>query len=81
MEGAAPQVQQLDHLLATQTAPDHTVLEIGTESGYQAAVLAELVREVYTIEIIPELASRASKIILSHNAILDRPDHERHVAG
>jgi protein-L-isoaspartate(D-aspartate) O-methyltransferase len=36
------------------------VLEIGTGSGYQAAVLAELVREVYTIEIIKELAERAS---------------------
>ncbi|MDE0452741.1 MAG: protein-L-isoaspartate(D-aspartate) O-methyltransferase [Gammaproteobacteria bacterium] len=37
------------------------VLEIGTGSGYQAAVLAELVDEVYTIEIIPELAESASK--------------------
>jgi protein-L-isoaspartate(D-aspartate) O-methyltransferase len=36
------------------------VLEIGTGSGYQAAVLAELVNTVYTIEIIPELASEAS---------------------
>lgn len=37
-----------------------TVLEIGTGSGYQAAVLAELVRHVYTIEIVPELAKSAS---------------------
>ncbi len=37
-----------------------TVLEIGTGSGYQAAVLAELTDQVYTIEIIPELAERAS---------------------
>ena len=36
------------------------VLEVGTGSGYQAAVLAELVKEVYTIEIIPELAKRAA---------------------
>lgn len=36
------------------------ILEIGTGSGYQAAVLAELVEDVYTIEIIPELARRAS---------------------
>lgn len=36
------------------------VLEIGTGSGYQAAVLARLVREVYTIEIVPELAEQAS---------------------
>lgn len=35
------------------------VLEIGTGSGYQAAVLAEIVDQVYTIEIIPELAARA----------------------
>ena len=36
------------------------VLEIGTGSGYQAAVLARLVSEVYTIEIVPELAEQAS---------------------
>ncbi len=36
------------------------VLEIGTGSGYQAAVLAELVDEVWTIEIIPELAEQAA---------------------
>jgi len=35
------------------------VLEIGTGSGYQAAVLADLVSEVYSIEIVPELATRA----------------------
>jgi protein-L-isoaspartate(D-aspartate) O-methyltransferase len=37
------------------------VLEIGTGSGYQAAVLAEMGVEVYTIEIIPELASEAAE--------------------
>lgn len=42
---------------------DQTVLEIGTGSGYQAAVLAELVREVYTIEILPELADRARRTL------------------
>lgn len=36
------------------------VLEVGTGSGYQAAVLAELVKTVYTIEIIPELSKEAS---------------------
>lgn len=41
----------------------HKVLEIGTGSGYQAAVLSELVREVYTIEIVPELAERARKVL------------------
>jgi protein-L-isoaspartate(D-aspartate) O-methyltransferase len=39
--------------------PKSRVLEIGTGSGYQAAVLAEMAAEVYTIEIIPELAQRA----------------------
>ena len=39
--------------------PSDRVLEIGTGSGYQAAVLAELVAEVYTIEIIESLARRA----------------------
>lgn len=37
------------------------VLEIGTGSGYQAAVLAEIVDEVYTIEIVEELGERAKK--------------------
>jgi protein-L-isoaspartate(D-aspartate) O-methyltransferase len=40
--------------------PEHKVLEIGTGSGYQAAVLGEIVKEVYTIEIIPELGNAAS---------------------
>jgi protein-L-isoaspartate(D-aspartate) O-methyltransferase len=39
------------------------VLEIGTGSGYQAAVLAEITDSVYTIEIIPELAKRADSIL------------------
>jgi protein-L-isoaspartate(D-aspartate) O-methyltransferase len=39
--------------------PGDKVLEIGTGSGYQAAVLAELTQKVYTIEIIPELAEHA----------------------
>ncbi len=38
---------------------DDVVLEIGTGSGYQAAVLAEIVDSVYTIEIVPELATSA----------------------
>ena len=40
---------------------DHAVLEIGTGSGYQAAVLAALVSHVYSIEIIPELAAGAER--------------------
>ncbi len=39
--------------------PGHRVLEIGTGSGYQAAVLARIVREVFTIEIVPDLGNTA----------------------
>jgi protein-L-isoaspartate(D-aspartate) O-methyltransferase len=42
-----------------QIEPHHRVLEIGTGSGYQAAVLAEVAGEVYTIEIVEELGERA----------------------
>lgn len=42
-----------------QLKPDDRVLEIGTGSGYQAAVLAEIVDKVVTIEIISSLAARA----------------------
>jgi protein-L-isoaspartate(D-aspartate) O-methyltransferase len=45
---------------ALRVAPSHRVLEIGTGSGYQAAVLGELAREVYSIEIVPALAARAA---------------------
>ena len=45
---------------AVSPRPGDRVLEIGTGSGYQAAVLAEIVDEVYTIEIIPALAQSAS---------------------
>ena len=40
---------------------DHKVLEIGTGLGYQAAVLAELAREVYTVEIVEELAAEGKQ--------------------
>ncbi|MCS7315192.1 MAG: protein-L-isoaspartate(D-aspartate) O-methyltransferase [Bryobacterales bacterium] len=42
---------------------DAKVLEIGTGSGYQAAVLAPLVRHVYTIEIVRELAESAAELL------------------
>jgi protein-L-isoaspartate(D-aspartate) O-methyltransferase len=42
---------------------DHTVLEVGTGSGYQAAILARLVQKVCTIEIIPPLAEAAAKLL------------------
>ena len=43
--------------------PEHKILEIGTGSGYQAAILSRLVRRVYTIEIIEALGERAQKDI------------------
>src|SRR5262249_51321257 len=43
--------------------PDHTVLEVGTGSGYQAAILARLARKVCTVEIIPQLAEAAAKVL------------------
>jgi len=43
--------------------PDDRVLEIGTGSGYQAAVLAEIVAEVCTVEIIKSLGKRASVLL------------------
>ncbi len=48
---------------AAEVSSNEKVLEIGTGSGYQAAVLAELAKEVYTIEIIPELAERARQTL------------------
>lgn len=45
---------------AIDAQPGQRVLEIGAGSGYQAAVLAEIVDEVYTVEIIPALAQRAA---------------------
>jgi len=46
---------------ALDLEPQDKVLEIGTGSGYQAAVLAEIAKEVYTIEIIEPLAQEAEK--------------------
>jgi protein-L-isoaspartate(D-aspartate) O-methyltransferase len=43
--------------------PDHTVLEVGTGSGYQAAILARVARKVCTVEIIPRLAEAAAKVL------------------
>jgi len=43
--------------------PNHKVLEIGTGSGYQAAVLAEIIDTVFTIEIVDVLANRAKKTL------------------
>jgi protein-L-isoaspartate(D-aspartate) O-methyltransferase len=43
---------------------DEKVLEIGTGSGYQAAILSLLAREIHTVEIIPQLAGRAEETLL-----------------
>jgi len=56
------------YLVALMTAllelePQHRVLEVGTGSGYQAAVLSGLCAEVYSIEIIPELFERATRVL------------------
>ena len=48
---------------ALDILPEHRVLEIGTGSGYQAAVLAVLAKEVFTIEIVPPLAERARQTL------------------
>ncbi|MBN1271238.1 MAG: protein-L-isoaspartate(D-aspartate) O-methyltransferase [Candidatus Aminicenantes bacterium] len=42
---------------------EEKVLEVGTGSGYQAAVLAEIAAEVYTVELIEELSNRARSIL------------------
>lgn len=70
---------------AADIAPGERVLEIGTGSGYGAAVLAGLAAEVYTIEIVPELATRARLAleengydnvqVLAGNGWLGWPDH------
>ncbi len=46
-----------------EVKPHHKVLEIGTGSGYNAALLSKLAGEVYTVEYVPELAERAKRIL------------------
>ena len=46
-----------------QLDKNSTVLEIGTGSGYQTAVLAEIAKHIYTIEIVCELLERAERIL------------------
>ncbi|MGA2722170.1 MAG: protein-L-isoaspartate(D-aspartate) O-methyltransferase [Bryobacteraceae bacterium] len=65
--GYAATISQL-YIVALMTdllAPRKTdrVLEIGTGSGYQAAILSQLAQQVYTIEIVPELAKSAQGIL------------------
>jgi protein-L-isoaspartate(D-aspartate) O-methyltransferase len=70
---------------AASVERDDRVLEIGTGSGYGAAVLGEVAAEVYTVEIVPELAERARETlaelgydnvhVLAGNGWLGWPEH------
>ncbi|MBN1411116.1 MAG: protein-L-isoaspartate O-methyltransferase [Spirochaetales bacterium] len=67
------------HIVAKMTnaldlSPDKNVLEIGTGSGYQAAVLAELTDRVYTIEIIEPLAGETDRLFTKLSA--DYPEYK-----
>lgn len=58
-------------------APTDTVLEIGTGSGYQAAILGSLARQVYSIEVVPALAARARETLQRegfHNVLVRAGD-------
>jgi protein-L-isoaspartate(D-aspartate) O-methyltransferase len=50
-------------LAALQLEPSHRVLEIGTGSGYQTALLAELTAAVYSLEVVQELADKARRVL------------------
>ena len=52
---------------ALDPQPHHRVLEIGTGSGYQAAILAPLVAEIHTLETIPALAQRAADTLTAQD--------------
>jgi len=67
-------VALMSDLLATK--PSDIILEIGTGSGYQAAVLSQLVQQVYSVEIIEDLATNARKHLckLGYNNIEVRND-------
>lgn len=61
---------------ALQLTEEDNVLEIGTGSGYQAAVLAEICKTVYTVEAYPELLEKASSIFkrLGYTNIVAKTD-------
>ncbi len=65
---AADQTISQPYVVAAMTelasiGPTSVVLEVGTGSGYQTAVLAEIAREVYSIEIIPQLGEQAAETL------------------
>jgi protein-L-isoaspartate(D-aspartate) O-methyltransferase len=57
---------------ALDPSPGQKVLEIGTGSGYQSALLSQLTREVYTIEIVKPLAEETNRIYAAHTAEMPR---------
>jgi protein-L-isoaspartate(D-aspartate) O-methyltransferase len=62
--------------LAELSGPER-VLEVGTGSGYQAAILSRLAKEVHTVELVPELASQAAVILADqkcHNVRVHQGD-------
>ena len=59
---------------------DEKVLEIGTGSGYQTAVLAEIVKEVYTVEIITYLHEKSNKVLSDYSNITTS-NHDGFTAG
>ena len=62
---------------AAEISATDRVLEIGTGSGYQAAVLGEIAKEVYTVELIPQLAATAQQTLNElgyHNVHVKRGD-------
>ncbi len=62
---------------ALKTRPDHTVLDVGTGSGYQAAILSKLVRRVVSVERVPELVESSTRVL----AELGCSNIEVHLAG
>lgn len=52
-------------------AGDERVLEVGTGSGYQTALLAHLAEEVFSVEIVPELAERARAVLLGRLGLVN----------
>lgn len=60
-------VALMTHLL--ELDGDERVLEVGTGSGYQSAILSHLAREVHTIEFVPELAERARKMLAEYSNV------------
>jgi protein-L-isoaspartate(D-aspartate) O-methyltransferase len=46
-----------------QAQPEHVILEVGTGSGYQTAILSELCRKVYSVEVVPALSETAAALL------------------